>query len=243
MYWYLSVVVLTFSLASKRCILASTNRRRKSINGQTGLLWSPSDIRHCPWRSWIFNSRSHPEGELPSGSEWIWKSHEDCEVRSEWDLIVKINCTHFFFCSQILRADSSNTEGLYIRGRGLYYSGNFAQAINHYSQALRLDPDFSKARMELKKVTNCFCLMYSLLCGSPSSFFYLTARYELSNRRNNKATMPLGRENIRRPSKHTQKLSQWIPITNPSTRNSFAIELPLKLRYRKKNSTHNNRHS
>jgi len=62
-----------------------------------------------------------------------------------------------------LRADSSNTEGLYIRGRGLYYSGNFAQAINHYSQALRLDPDFSKARVELKKVTRVFMVGWQSL--------------------------------------------------------------------------------
>lgn len=41
---------------------------------------------------------------------------------------------------------------MYIRGRALYYSGNFPHAISYYSEALRLDPDFSKARLELKKV-------------------------------------------------------------------------------------------
>ncbi len=56
------------------------------------------------------------------------------------------------FNSTVLRQDSSNTEAIFIRGKALYYAGNFEHAINHYSQALRLDPDFSKARDELKKV-------------------------------------------------------------------------------------------
>lgn len=54
--------------------------------------------------------------------------------------------------STVLRQDPENTEAMYIRGKALYYGGNFEHAVSHYSQALRLDPDFSKARDELRKV-------------------------------------------------------------------------------------------
>lgn len=39
-----------------------------------------------------------------------------------------------------------------MRGLGLYYQGNTAQAINHFTHALTYDPDFSKARISLKQV-------------------------------------------------------------------------------------------
>lgn len=52
----------------------------------------------------------------------------------------------------MLRENSSDPEALYLRGLGLYYQGNAGQAINHFTQALTFDPDFSKARLSLKMV-------------------------------------------------------------------------------------------
>ncbi|KAL6062618.1 DnaJ subfamily C member 7 [Balamuthia mandrillaris] len=54
--------------------------------------------------------------------------------------------------SQVLKQDPHNVEALFIKGKAFYFSGNFAQALNFYTQALKLDPDFAKARVELKMV-------------------------------------------------------------------------------------------
>jgi tetratricopeptide (TPR) repeat protein len=53
-----------------------------------------------------------------------------------------------------VRENQNNPEALYLRGLVLYYQGNTAQAINHYTHALTLDPDFSKARISLKQLRN-----------------------------------------------------------------------------------------
>lgn len=52
----------------------------------------------------------------------------------------------------MLRDDQNNPEALFVRGRGLYYQGNFAQAISHFATALQLDPDYTEARLALKQV-------------------------------------------------------------------------------------------
>ncbi|GAA6039908.1 hypothetical protein JCM8097_006794 [Rhodosporidiobolus ruineniae] len=54
--------------------------------------------------------------------------------------------------SDLLRLDPKQPEPLYYRAICLYLSGNSDQAIKHCQEALRNDPDFSKARMLMKRV-------------------------------------------------------------------------------------------
>jgi DnaJ family protein C protein 7 len=51
----------------------------------------------------------------------------------------------------ILGRDSSAPEAYYIKGRCLYYQGNFPLAVNHFRQALLLDPDCGKYHAALKQ--------------------------------------------------------------------------------------------
>ncbi|GAA93364.1 uncharacterized protein L969DRAFT_613933 [Mixia osmundae IAM 14324] len=53
--------------------------------------------------------------------------------------------------SDALRLNTSDPEALYWRGRVLYLTGNNAQAIAHFQQALRGDPDYANARTGLKR--------------------------------------------------------------------------------------------
>ncbi|GAA5977817.1 hypothetical protein JCM21900_000287, partial [Sporobolomyces salmonicolor] len=52
----------------------------------------------------------------------------------------------------LLRLDPKQPEPLYYRGLCLYLSGQHDQAIKHCQEALRNDPDFSKARTLLKRI-------------------------------------------------------------------------------------------
>ncbi|GAA5904965.1 hypothetical protein JCM6882_002406 [Rhodosporidiobolus microsporus] len=54
--------------------------------------------------------------------------------------------------SDLLRLDPKQPEPLYYRGLCLYLSGNNDQAIKHCQEALRNDPDFTKARILMKGV-------------------------------------------------------------------------------------------
>lgn len=53
--------------------------------------------------------------------------------------------------SAILRANSSNTEALYLRGVCMYEKGELDRAIDHFKRALRGNPDHSKSRIQLKR--------------------------------------------------------------------------------------------
>ncbi|GAA5941990.1 tetratricopeptide repeat protein [Sporobolomyces koalae] len=54
--------------------------------------------------------------------------------------------------ADLLRLDPKQPEPLYLRGVCLYYQGQHDQAIKHCQEALRNDPDFSKARTLMKRV-------------------------------------------------------------------------------------------
>ncbi|GAA5834692.1 hypothetical protein JCM11251_003634 [Rhodosporidiobolus azoricus] len=54
--------------------------------------------------------------------------------------------------SDLLRLDRKQPEPLYYRGLCLYLSGNNDQAIKHCQEALRNDPDFTRARILMKRV-------------------------------------------------------------------------------------------
>ncbi|GAA5823513.1 hypothetical protein JCM10212_005795 [Sporobolomyces blumeae] len=54
--------------------------------------------------------------------------------------------------ADLLRLDPKQPEPLYLRGICLYYQGQHDQAIKHCQEALRNDPDFSKARTLMKKI-------------------------------------------------------------------------------------------
>jgi len=54
--------------------------------------------------------------------------------------------------SLVLRQEPHNVEALFVRGKSLFHSGALDHAATHFSQALRLDPDYSLAREELKIV-------------------------------------------------------------------------------------------
>lgn len=47
--------------------------------------------------------------------------------------------------------DSQNPDALLLRARVLYGQGDNAKAVAHCAEALRYDPDFTKARTLLKK--------------------------------------------------------------------------------------------
>jgi tetratricopeptide (TPR) repeat protein len=52
--------------------------------------------------------------------------------------------------SDILLMDSSSSEAYYIKGRCFYYQSNFPLAVNHFRQALQLDPDCARYHAALK---------------------------------------------------------------------------------------------
>ncbi len=54
--------------------------------------------------------------------------------------------------SEVLREDTSNADATMLRGLALYRQGNAESAKKHFQQALRLDPDYSRARVQLKKL-------------------------------------------------------------------------------------------
>ncbi|GAB6021161.1 hypothetical protein CHUAL_003792 [Chamberlinius hualienensis] len=51
----------------------------------------------------------------------------------------------------IMRADPSNVNAIYVRGLSLYYQDNVDKAFTHFQQALRLEPDHVKARDAYKR--------------------------------------------------------------------------------------------
>lgn len=53
----------------------------------------------------------------------------------------------FFYCSDILRIDSTNADALYVRGLCLYYEDCIDKAVQFFIQALRMAPDHAKARL------------------------------------------------------------------------------------------------
>ncbi|KAL0096486.1 hypothetical protein J3Q64DRAFT_1707912 [Phycomyces blakesleeanus] len=53
--------------------------------------------------------------------------------------------------SNIVRMDTKNPDGVYLRARVLYSQGDNANAVAHCLEALRCDPDFTQARTLLKK--------------------------------------------------------------------------------------------
>jgi len=55
-------------------------------------------------------------------------------------------------CNSLIQTNSHDPEILYIRGKALYLTSNFAMAIKHFAEALRSDPDFAKAKNMLKLV-------------------------------------------------------------------------------------------
>ena len=54
--------------------------------------------------------------------------------------------------SAVLREDTNNAEATFVRGLVLYRQGNADSAKVHFQQALRLDPDYTRAREQLKKL-------------------------------------------------------------------------------------------
>eukprot|EP00158_Paraphelidium_tribonemae_P008497 Partr_v1_DN28592_c4_g2_i2_m73913 putative DnaJ (Hsp40) homolog, subfamily C, member 7 len=53
--------------------------------------------------------------------------------------------------NDIIRNDSSNAEAWYLRGKAAYMNGDIASSFKFFPEALRADPDFSKARILFKK--------------------------------------------------------------------------------------------
>jgi len=62
-------------------------------------------------------------------------------------------------CDQVLRrtrdivkADMNNSQAFAVRGRALFLTGDFDQAVKHLTQALKLDPDEAEAAQPLKRI-------------------------------------------------------------------------------------------
>jgi DnaJ family protein C protein 7 len=55
-----------------------------------------------------------------------------------------------FPLSSLVRMNSQNPDALYLRARVFYSQGENAKTVAHCQEALRCDPDFSKARALLK---------------------------------------------------------------------------------------------
>ena len=51
----------------------------------------------------------------------------------------------------ILRKDSTNSDGYFIRGLSYFYQDNLDKAIAHFQQALRTEPEHKKSRLFFKK--------------------------------------------------------------------------------------------
>ncbi|KAK9722900.1 hypothetical protein K7432_002337 [Basidiobolus ranarum] len=54
--------------------------------------------------------------------------------------------------SEVMRADPTNPDALYLRATILYRQGDNAKALAHCTEALRCDPDYHKARTLLKTI-------------------------------------------------------------------------------------------
>lgn len=54
--------------------------------------------------------------------------------------------------TKLMRKDPQNLQYIFLRGKALYYQGQSDQAIKHFQQILRSDPDHRQARVELNKV-------------------------------------------------------------------------------------------
>ena len=46
----------------------------------------------------------------------------------------------------VMKVDSNSADAIYVRGLCLYYSDNLEKALQHFQQALQLDPDHGKAK-------------------------------------------------------------------------------------------------
>lgn len=53
---------------------------------------------------------------------------------------------------QIIRKDSTSTEAYFIRGLSLFYQDNLDKSIEHFKQALRIEPDHKKSSNFFKKI-------------------------------------------------------------------------------------------
>jgi len=53
---------------------------------------------------------------------------------------------------EIVKADRKNSKALAVRGRALYLTGDYEQAVKHLHEALRLDPDEQWATKPLKRI-------------------------------------------------------------------------------------------
>lgn len=60
----------------------------------------------------------------------------------------------FAALTQLMRANTSSSEILYLRARCLYFQGDFSSAVKHLQQALRSDPDNQTFMKEMKKIRN-----------------------------------------------------------------------------------------
>lgn len=50
----------------------------------------------------------------------------------------------------LIRADGTNADAIYVRGLSLYYLDNIEKACAHFQQVLRFAPDHVKAREAYK---------------------------------------------------------------------------------------------
>ncbi len=54
------------------------------------------------------------------------------------------------FYRALLAKDRQNPDLLFLRGKALLYGGSTEQALKHYQEALRVDPDHARSREGLK---------------------------------------------------------------------------------------------
>eukprot|EP01091_Cochliopodium_minus_P005648 TRINITY_DN1554_c0_g1_i1.p1 TRINITY_DN1554_c0_g1~~TRINITY_DN1554_c0_g1_i1.p1 ORF type:complete len:485 (+),score=136.31 TRINITY_DN1554_c0_g1_i1:42-1496(+) len=84
----------------------------------------------------------------------LHKCDQGMQISSENDTLYLIQADAFVklkkygeaskIATIILRSDPSNTYAYFIRGSALYYQGNLEQALSHFTQALKIDPEDSK---------------------------------------------------------------------------------------------------
>jgi len=56
-----------------------------------------------------------------------------------------------FSQSDLVRADTTNADAIFLKGLVHYEEGENQKAINHFAEALRVHPDHEKSRIQLKK--------------------------------------------------------------------------------------------